>query len=81
MESEYIYIVFKSVHDAMKTETALQSGGFSFATVPAPREIQPDCGIALRLGVGSHDGVKAFMEGHNLPFAEIVQLTREGSNK
>ncbi len=75
----YIYIVFKSVHDAMKTETGLQSGGFEFTTVPAPREIQPDCGIALRLAISCREQVKTFMEHHNLPFEEIVLLPGEGS--
>ena len=78
MLEEYAYIVFKSVHEAMKTEMGLKAGGFDFETVPAPRKIRPDCGIAIRLQKEKQDEVKEYLQNHNLPFAEIVHLTSEG---
>jgi hypothetical protein len=78
MLEEYVYIVFKSVHEAMKTEMGLKAGGFIFETIPAPRIIRPDCGIAIRLKKEKQDEVKGYMQSHNLPYAEIVHLTREG---
>ncbi len=39
--------LFRSTHDAIAAEQALIGKGLSPRVIPVPKEISPDCGIAL----------------------------------
>ena len=74
---QYTYITFRSVHEAMKAESALKTGGFAFQTVPVPREIRPDCGIALRLRRKVRNAVFEYMAKQGILYSAIVELESE----
>lgn len=40
--------VFNSAHRVMKAESVLKALGLSILLIPAPRQLQTDCGLALR---------------------------------
>lgn len=42
-------LIFNSVHKVMKAEKILKSSGVSFKTIPVPRQLSSDCGLAIRV--------------------------------
>jgi len=44
---EAIIFVLYSIHNVMKAEKTLKAGGIGFDTVPVPKEISSDCGMAI----------------------------------
>jgi hypothetical protein len=45
-------ITFFGSHHALRAESVLKKAGFPVRLIPGPREISPNCGVALRF---SHD--------------------------
>jgi hypothetical protein len=45
--SHDIFAVFNSVHRVLKAEKILKKRGVPVETVPVPRKISADCGVAL----------------------------------
>jgi hypothetical protein len=41
-------ISFFASHHAIRAETVLKRGGFSSQLIPGPKELSPNCGVALR---------------------------------
>ncbi|MCZ7574247.1 MAG: DUF3343 domain-containing protein [Ardenticatenaceae bacterium] len=41
-------ISFFASHHAIRAETVLRRGGFVVQLVPGPKELSPNCGVALR---------------------------------
>ena len=41
-------ISFYASHHAMRAEKVLREAGFRVALIPGPRELSPNCGVALR---------------------------------
>lgn len=48
VQEGHVLAVFNSAHRVMKAEKLLKSLGFPILLIPAPRQIQTDCGLALR---------------------------------
>lgn len=46
-EGDYL-AVFNSAHRVMKAEAVLKSKNIPILLIPAPRQLQTDCGLALR---------------------------------
>lgn len=45
-----VYIlIFNSVHRVMKAEKLLKSAAIPFKTIPVPRKLSSDCGLAIRV--------------------------------
>jgi Putative Se/S carrier protein-like len=42
-------ITFLSVHDVLKAEKRLQAAGWRTRLVPVPKQVNPDCGLALQV--------------------------------
>ena len=41
-------ISFFASHHAIRAETVLKRGGFHSQLIPGPRDLSPNCGVALR---------------------------------
>lgn len=41
-------VTFYASHHAMRAEKVLKKEGFTVALVPGPREISPNCGVAMQ---------------------------------
>ena len=41
-------ISFFASHHAIRAETVLKRGGFDSQLIPGPKELSPNCGVALR---------------------------------
>ncbi len=74
----HVLAVFNSAHRVMKAEKALKSLGLPILLIPAPRQIQTDCGLALRFTGDDLDGVMKALEAEKLLPAFISRY--EGGN-
>lgn len=54
-------ITFFGSHQALRAESVLKKAGVAVRLVPGPREISPNCGVALRFPLGREEEVVAFL--------------------
>jgi len=45
----YFILIFESTHHVLKAEKLLTGMGIKFDSLPIPKEISSDCGIAIRI--------------------------------
>jgi hypothetical protein len=43
---DFVFVLY-SIHNVMKAEKVLKSRGIAFDTIPVPKEISSDCGMAI----------------------------------
>lgn len=48
IQEGHLLAVFNSAHRVMKAESRLKALGLPILLIPAPRQLQTDCGLALR---------------------------------
>ena len=54
-------ISFFGSYHAIRAETVLKRGGFAVQLIPGPKEISPNCGVALRFDYDRRDEVLAVL--------------------
>ena len=59
-------ISFFGSYHAIRAETMLQRGGFAAQLVPGPKELSPNCGVALRFEYAQRDQVLAVLAAKNV---------------
>jgi len=42
-------ILFKSVHDVIRSEKLINSNGFSYQIIPVPSNISSECGMCIKI--------------------------------
>ena len=52
-----VLLIFQSIHHVLAAEAALKESGLPCELVPVPKEISPDCGMAIT--VEQADGARA----------------------
>lgn len=57
MPADKIFVLFHTIHDALKMEKALKKVGVPYELVPIPRNLSSDCGMCIRLD-GDRETVK-----------------------
>lgn len=62
-----VVFILPSIHHVLKAEKLLKATAIPFDLVPVPKEINPDCGMAVETGVETADEVRAFLLGAGLP--------------
>ncbi len=65
MDGQFL-AVFNSAHRVMKAEGILKGLGLEILLIPAPRQLQTDCGLALRFSEDRYDAVMGALEEHRL---------------
>lgn len=67
--------VFNSAHRVMKAESVLKDLGLPILLIPAPRQLQTDCGLALRFTEEDRDRImQALQQKELLPaFVSVFQ--------
>ena len=56
-DPDYLVILFKSTHHAVRAEKVAKEAGFKVRTIPTPRHISSDCGIVLRILPGDREAI------------------------
>lgn len=67
-------IVFHSTQHAIRAEKVLKQGMFVITTIPVPRHISTDCGIALRFDLRERDAILAYLQNNSVEIAGIHEL-------
>lgn len=69
--------VFNSTHRVLKAEGILKAAGFPIMLIPAPRAVQADCGLAIRLAPEVKDAVLELLTAESLLPAFLCQLHQD----
>lgn len=68
-------ISFFGSYHAIRAEIVLKRDGFAVQLIPGPKEISPNCGVALRFEYAQRDGVVAVLADKKVRI-EAVHLYR-----
>lgn len=74
----HLLAIFNSTHKVMKAETVLKAIGLPILLIPAPRQIQTDCGLAIRFNEDIHEQLFKLLE-KELLLPAFITAYRQGS--
>lgn len=57
-------IVFRSIHDVIKSEKLIKSHEFDYQIVPVPTHLSSECGMCIEVNESSIDKVKIELESN-----------------
>jgi len=66
VQEGHLLAVFNSGHRVMKAEGILKALGLAVLLIPAPRQLQTDCGLALRFCEDARERIMETLERENL---------------
>lgn len=78
VQEGHLLAVFNSAHRVMQAESRLKSLGLPILLIPAPRQLQTDCGLAIRFGQEERPAVMEALERENLMPEFIARYGAEG---
>jgi hypothetical protein len=64
-------ISFFGSHHALRADAVLKRGGFASKLVPGPKELSPNCGVALRFVYGRREAALTLLAEKKVQFEEI----------
>jgi hypothetical protein len=70
--------IFHSIHRVMKAEKVLKAAGADILLIPVPRQLTPDCGLALRFAPTERERVEGLLGEVDLSPAELYQKEGKG---
>ena len=66
-DRQAVVFILPSIHHVLKAEKLLKTTTIPFDLVPVPKEINPDCGMAVETEIETADEVRAFLVDAGLP--------------
>ncbi|MFH1135266.1 MAG: DUF3343 domain-containing protein [Pseudomonadota bacterium] len=72
-----IFVLF-SIHHVLRGEKALKKAGLEFDLIPVPKEINPDCGMAIETAEEKADQARQALLQAGLKIEAVYR--REGKN-
>jgi hypothetical protein len=73
-------ISFFASHHAIRAETVLKRNGHPARLVPGPRELSPNCGVALRFEYARRDDVVALLAANRVRIDGVHVYTPRTDN-
>jgi len=73
-EKTFVFVLY-SIHNVMKAEKVLKSQGVLFDTIPVPKDISSDCGMAILAAYGDRDRVRDVLEEQGIEIKGIYFRT------
>ncbi|KAA0893599.1 DUF3343 domain-containing protein [Oryzomonas rubra] len=73
VQEGHLLAVFNSGHRVMKAEGVLKALGLPVLLIPAPRQLQTDCGLALRFSEDVREEIMQILERESLLPAFVSQ--------
>jgi hypothetical protein len=64
-------VTFFGSHHAIRAEGVLKKNDIRAVLIPGPREISPNCGVALRFDYEFRDKVRTLLQEHMVHFEDI----------
>jgi hypothetical protein len=74
-------VTFFASHHAMRAEKVLKKEGLAVALVPGPREISPNCGVALQFEYRCLDQVRDLLARNKVQIEAIHRYRMESQGK
>ncbi len=74
-------ITFFSSHDAVRSEKELKERDYQVKLVPGPKDISPNCGIALRFEYGFRDEVVDILKKKKINIDGVHERKEEEKGK
>ena len=71
-------VTFFGSHHALRAEEVLKKNGLQAVLIPGPREISPNCGVALRFDYSRRDEVRKLFERFFVHYEDIHHYPDEG---
>jgi hypothetical protein len=71
-------LTFFGSYHALRSESALKKAGFAVLLVPGPREISPNCGVALRFEHDRREEVLAVLEASKVQYEAAHLYPHQG---
>lgn len=71
-ENDFVAI-FHSIHRVLRAEKILKSAKVDFLLIPVPRQLNSDCGLALRFSPAVKDQLLTVLADENLAPVELHQ--------
>jgi hypothetical protein len=78
VQEGHLLAVFNSAHRVMKAESVLKAHGVPVLLIPAPRQLQTDCGLALRFNGDDRAAVMQTLEQERL-LPAFISIYRNGA--
>jgi hypothetical protein len=78
VQEGHLLAIFNSAHRVMKAESMLKSRGLPILLIPAPRQLQTDCGLAIRFHKDNRSDVMAVLKLEKL-LPEFISRFEAGS--
>jgi hypothetical protein len=54
-------LVFRSVHDVLEAERRMKERGMAYRLIPVPKQVNPNCGLALQVDCREVGAVQAVL--------------------
>jgi len=80
LHQEIGVVTFFSSHHAMQAEKVLQNAEFEVKLIPGPKEISPNCGVALQFDYQSKEKIEDVLQNKNVKY-EAVHLYKRVEEK
>lgn len=68
-------ITFFASHHAIRGEKVLRTGGLETELIPGPKELSPNCGVALRFEYAERDRALGLLEQRKVEVDEVMEYT------
>lgn len=59
-------IVFRSIHDVIKSERLIKNKGFDYQIIPVPSHLSSECGMCIELNEDRIDETKIELEKNSI---------------
>ena len=66
-------VTFFASHHAIRAEKVLSKAGLHIRLIPGPKELSPNCGVALRIEFAARDTARAVLDKKKVQVDEIIQ--------
>ena len=73
-----IIFILQSIHHVLRAEKVLLAAGLSFELIPVPKEVNPDCGMALEVRPEFRDAVFRALNERGLEIRETYVRSASG---
>jgi len=64
-------ISFFGSHHAIRADTVLQRGGFASKLIPGPKELSPNCGVAVRFEYARRESVLTILAAKKVQIEDV----------
>ena len=71
MQQHTTVFILQSIHQVLKAEKALERAGLPFDLIPVPKEVNPECGMAIETSAKVAPAVRNLLEQNHLRLVAV----------